>query len=457
VDAVIKGRINVEGTPRYGARYYLDDGPRNLAGWYTAVGVHPQDIELREVEPTPDPEESPLSDAAEQAAISAAEMQVAAILDTLTKSGIPRPHKGATPAEWIGHLVRMFEDQSNAVTQVRAALLPVVDDGSMTIDSVAREAAERYQAQRHAANPHLVNAQSTALREVQELAVKCGGDERLETIGLLRSAFGATEKRGYDVGRNQTLQDVHRLLLRYAVPMRRVVPVENVLDLLEKALRERDERVREVTDLARRLTGLGAPPTDTVDSMITFVIAQARAEARSNATAHAEQAASAKIRKLEKTIHDAFQYLNDQIPGIEGLTLDQKLREVVCDLRNKLAFAELHRGRLVVIAGVDQVRAVVQRAIEDGPVELDLINDLGGWFLRALAAANLAVIRHDWDGVDPTAEPVEPTIKVEQANLGGRTGKAAPPVFAEVEKIFAEAREVLKPALDEWARLWGKP
>jgi hypothetical protein len=308
-----------------------------------------------------------------------------------------------------------------------------------------------------ATSPHLVNEMSTALRDVSRLAVRNGANEARTVYHQVVEALSLTEQRvateAQEIARGKLRHEVEQLLTNYDAPKPDHWGIQrgDVMEWLSRALQIGRGHARERDALAKEMTKLGASPAHSVTQMFEFVIAKTRAEARSNATAHAEQAASAKIRKLEKTIHDAFQYLNDQIPGIEGLTLDQKLREVVCDLRNKLAFAELHRGRQVVIAGVDQVRAVIERAVDGVPVEL--VEDLGGWFLRALAAANLAVIRHDWNGLDPTAEPVEPAAEPVTPD------KPSPPTLDDVKAAwgtvvaeFAKVPEALRQAMADVER-----
>ena len=132
LEGTVKGRIDVEGTPRYSVRYHVDDGPMQLAGWSTARGVHPTDLQLREAEDDKAPSEQP-------AKAAVPELQLAAILAALGKADIPRPHRGKPmAAEWVGHLIKLFADQNIQLSQVREALRPIVDDGSMTVVSVTR-------------------------------------------------------------------------------------------------------------------------------------------------------------------------------------------------------------------------------------------------------------------------------------------------------------------------------
>lgn len=152
--------------------------------------------------------------------------------------------------------------------------------------------------------------------------------------------------------------------------------------------------------------------------------------------------------KIREHALEAMSVLAKRIPGIQGFTLPQKLREVLAYYDNRISELELavvSRSPKTVIAGTDRVRAVVDRAIENGPAELTLTRDLGGWFLRALANANLAVIVYNWDGIDPVAEPVEPTA-----------APPAPPTLDDVKAAWgdmvtqiAKVPQVLRDALKD--------
>jgi len=505
LDGTIEGRGTVDGKPRYAVRYHAENGPTRLAGWYTAIGVHPDDLELRE---------ETAENVEQVAAAITPEMEMEAIRAALDGFGIPGPHQSnPSVPERIAHLIRLFVDQSDTVTKTRAALLPIVDDGSMTLDSIARIAARRYAEQRDAnrqTSPHLARMQSTALGEVQQLAIARGGDSRLETIAMLRHAFEVTEERGA----NRVREEVNNLLGRYDMPRpRNIIPAEP-MDWLDHALKRAQERDEEVTQLAGHLVTLGATPSDHIGAMVETALGQARVTARSTATAHAEQAAAAKITQLttafaeverktenafrllsqcqphpsgkplderitevidafqrriltlegdlhdartdrnefEKIIHDAFVLLERHIKGSGDVTLDQKLREVLANKDNQIAQFKIRTRRDgVTIVGVDRVRAVVDREVERGGLlRTGEGDDLGGWFLRTLSKANLAIIVHDWNGFDPVAEPVE----------GFKLGNDAPkpgPQFATVEKIFADVATALKPVLDDLRNLGGKP
>jgi hypothetical protein len=381
----VTGPNDVGGKPRYNVRYHVPEGPRQLGGFSTATGAHPEDIELREIE----------ADA---------------------------------PAE----------DPST----------------------------------------HLIDEQSTALRDISRLAVNNGANETRTVYYQVVEALSLTEKQAAasarEHARGQLRREVEVLLTNYGAPRPTHWGAErgDVIEWLNHALCADREGRREATALAGMLTELGASPAHTVIQMAEFVIAKTRA----NATKAAEDAASATIEQSKKRIDaletdkttllaqvgeavaapdkirehslEAMSLLAKVIPGVQGFTLPQKLREVLAYLNDRISSLELAVASahpVTVVAGPDRVRAVIERAVDGVPVEL--IEDLGGWFLRALANANLAVIVYNWDGIDPVAEPVEPTVK-----------PAEPPTLDDVKAAWSELGTYFSSMLDEFRKnLGGKP
>lgn len=389
-EGTIIGHNDVGDKPRYNVRYHVPEGPRQLGGFSTATGVHPEDIELRAVEAEP-------------------------------------------PAE---------------------------DPG-----------------------PHLVNEMSTALRDVSRLAVRQGANQARAIYDQVVEALSLTEQRATKAAeenvRGRVRREVEVLLTNYGAPKPDHWGAErgDAMEWLDHALSVAREQRREGMALAGILTDLGATPTDHLIRMAEDVIAKTRAEARANATAVAERAASEKINALEgdkqmllgqvaeanaapdkirEHCVEAMSLLAGRIPGIQGFTLPQKLREVLAYYDNRISTLELAVSSpkpLTVIAGPDRVRAVVSRALSDrvgwAVENLNrMLNEnhdaVGGWFLRTLANANLAVIVYDWEGLDPTAEPVEPTMKPAAPPTLDDVKAAWGAVVSEIAKVPEVLRDILK-------------
>lgn len=361
-------------------------------------------------------------------------------------------------------------------------------------------------------------------------AIKAGGVMRYNVAYLASDdkravAFGvhpddielrpADEDEPDDV--NQHLVDEQSTALRdigWFVADHGAHPAKTVYDQVVQVVTRFDEEAKAA---ARLLVGNGARPDSTLTQMVREAVASTRAQARANATAHAEQAAAAKIRQLEqrirelengageeqskelfrllsyerpvphgaglterlnevlKVLHEqiraleadkstllaqvgeavaapdvireqsleAMSLLASHIPGVQGFTLPQKLREVLADKSNQIAALEMAvaaRKPSTVIVGADRVRAVISRALSDrlgwAVENLNrMLNEdhdaVGGWFLRTLANANLAVIVHNWDGLDPVAEPVEPTAEPVAPD------KPATPTLDDVKAAFS--------------------
>jgi hypothetical protein len=315
-------------------------------------------------------------------------------------------------------------------------------------------------------NPHLMHEQSTTLREIGELAIRQGANRARAVYDQVVEALSLTEQRGaaeaQEIARGKFRHEVEQLLNNFNAPKpdHWGVGRGDAMEWLAHALMIARGDRRERTALAAEMTKIGASPAHSVTQMFEFVIAKTRAEARSNATAHAEQAAEAKIRQLEQKLNEppsvlqehtleAMSLLAQRIPGVQGFTLPQKLREVLAEYDNRISGMELalaSRKPTTVIVGADRVRAVIERELDGrGPAELMLMRDLGGWFLRTLANANLAVVVYNWDGIDPVAEPAEETVKTAPAPPTLDDVKAAwGTMVAELDKIPEVLRDVLK-------------
>lgn len=514
-DGTIKAALKAEDAMRYNVRYQVPKGFAALDGYAVALGVHPDDIELR---PTGEDEPKPAPDPVEDDPAT----QLRVIDAALFNAAVPWPSSdSANVAQRVQDLIRAWVDLHAGAPENHL-------------------------------NPHLVNEMSTALRDISRLAVQHGGNEARTVYHQVVEALKLVEKRTANsagtAGRVALRREVEVLLASYGAPKPEHWGKDrgDVMEWLDHALCIAREDRRERTALARMLTDLGASPAHTMVQMAEFVVAKTRADARANATAVAENAASARIEELTNALSEATEKahqheLGEQqaretladtesqhqelfrllsytepaphglglverltevlevskeqiralegdkstllaqvgeavvapniirdhsleamsllakvIPGVEGFTLPQKLREVLAYLDDRISSLELavaSNHPMTVVAGPDRVRSVVSRALSDrvgwAVENLNrMLNEdhdaVGGWFLRTLANANLAVVVYDWEGIDPLAEPVEPTIKVESG-----------PQFAKVEEIFASVGEALKPVLDEWRRNFG--
>lgn len=509
-EGTIKAAVQVEGAMRYNVRYQVPKSFANLGGFAVALGVHPDDIELR---PTgeDEPKFAPDDDA---------ETQLRTIDTALFNGGVPLPPSvHHTVAQRVQMLVHLWRE-----------LNAPAPDGTLL-------------------NPHLVNEQSTALRDISRLAVQHGANEAKtvyrQVVEALQLAKDRTTTSAGTAGRVALRREVEVALGNYGRPK----PTHwqnqrgDVMEWLDHALCRAREQERELIGLAGYLCEHGATPSDTIGQMVETVLAKTRAEARANATQAAENAAAARIEKAEAKAHqceldeqqaretladtehqhqelfrmlsyaepyphgvdlierlsevmeafrarikaleadkktllgqvgeaaaapdkirehslEAMSLLAQRIPGVQGFTLPQKLREVLAFYDNRISELELavvSRKPKTVIAGADRVRAVVAHALSDRvgwAVENlnKMLNDdheaVGGWFLRTLANANLAVIVYNWDGLDPTAEPVEPHAE--------KVTEPVPPTLDDVKAAWdtmvtqiAKVPQVLRDALKD--------
>lgn len=423
--------------PRYNLRYTSPD----FEGAYDeAAGVHPEDIELREATPKPDTSINP-----------------------------HLMHEQSTTLREIGELaVRQGANQARAVYD------QVIEALSLT-EQRATKAGEE-------------TGRVKLLREVEQLLTNYDapkpdhwGVGRGDVMEWLSRALQVG--RGHDRERYALAGELTRLgappslavtqMVEFVIAKTRADARANATKAAEEAASAKIDQLsegaaeteRKVAEVFRLLSYAeprpsGAGLVERVGEVLEAFRAKIKAlEADKTTLLGQVGSATAAPDKIREQSLEAMSLLAQRIPGIQGFTLPQKLREVLAHYDNQItemALVVASGQPATVIAGADRVRAVIERALST-PGRPDPAGDLmnliiadrsavGGWFLRVLANANLAVVFHNWDGIDPTAEPVEPTVK-----------PAGPPTIDDVKQAWGtvmtelgKVPEALRKALDGW-------